>query len=215
MRRLVCGNHRRTDRLDGRAVGTGLLPVPHRGDQGDADDALLVDRFLGGEQAAFDALVIRYQDRLHRFVSWSIGADEADDATQDVFVEAYRSLVTWRRRSTLRTWLYGVARNVCRRHARQTAGRRRNRDEAADINDFPDAATGPLQRLAERDENAVLMRHLARLPQAQRVALMLRTWEDLSYDEIAAVTNVPKGTVRSRLHSARRTLARAIEEEGR
>ena len=179
-------------------------------DQCDADDELLVDRFLGGDRAAFDALVLRYQDRLHRFVSWSIGADEANDATQDAFVQAHQSLATWRRRSTFGTWLYGVARNVCRHHVRQSAGRGRLHDGSTDVDDFCDDAPGPLQRLADSNENAQLMAYIARLPQEQRMALMLRAWEGLSYDEIAAVMEVPKGTIRSRLHSARRALAQAI-----
>jgi len=178
----------------------------------DADDEALVDRFLGGDRAAFDALVLRYQDRLHRFVAWSNGSGEADDTTQDVFVEAYRSLATWRGKSTFRTWLYGVARNVCRYHARQARGRDRTRD-GSNVDDFPDDTASPLESVAKCFEWADLMVAVTRLPREQRVTLMLRAWEGLSYDEIAAVTNVPKGTVRSRLHSARRTLAHAISED--
>ena len=204
MRCAVPGNHHRAVRLSSRVA------VPQPGDQCDADDEVLVDRFLGGDHAAFNALVLRYTDRLHRFVGWSVGSDEADDATQDVFVEAYRSLVTWRRRSTFRTWLYGVARNVCRHHLRQHAGRGRFHDRSTDVDDVCDDARGPLQRLEDSNENAQLIAYIARLPWEQRVTLMLRAWEGLSYDEIAAVMEVPKGTVRSRLHSARRVLAQAI-----
>ena len=67
-----------------------------------------------------------------------------------------------------------------------------------------------MQRLEDSNENAQLIAYIARLPWEQRVTLMLRAWEGLSYDEIAAVMEVPKGTVRSRLHSARRLLAQAI-----
>ena len=173
----------------------------------DADERL-VDRFLRGDRAAFDALVLRYQDRIHRFVAWSIGREEADDAAQDVFVEAYRSLASWNRRSTFRTWLYGVARNVCRHHARAMT----KRPETRDLASLPDSASEPLQHLAASRETATLQAAIARLPEEQRMTLLLRAWEGLSYDEIAATTDVPKGTVRSRLHNARRTLAHAIAE---
>ena len=176
-----------------------------------ADDAMLVDRFLGGDTAAFDALVLRHQDRVHRFTAWSVGPDEADDATQDVFVEAYRSLASWRRRSTFRTWLYGVARNVCRHHVRRAALRNRKTVPSL-VEDAASQAAGPFDAVAESDENARLMAAITRLPRTQRVTLMLRVWEGLSYDEIAAATDVPKGTVRSRLHSARRRLADALAE---
>ena len=176
----------------------------------DAEDELLVDRFLGGDRAAFDALVRRYQDPVHRFVAWSIGDDEADDVAQDVFVEVYRSLATWRRRSTFRTWLYGVARNVCRRHVRRGAVRGHVHGEI-DVDDLP-GASNPALRVAQSDANDSLLAAIARLPADQRVTLMLRAWEGLRYDEIAAATNVPLGTVRSRLNTARRTLAAAIAE---
>lgn len=177
----------------------------------DADDELLVDRFLVGDRGAFDALVRRYQDPIHRFVTWSIGGDEADDAAQDVFVEVYRSLASWRRRSTFRTWLYGVARNVCRNHARRGAARSHIHG-GIDVDDLP-GASNPYLRVAQSDANALLLAAIARLPPEQRVTLMLRAWEGLPYDEIAVVTDVPLGTVRSRLHTARRTLAAAIAEK--
>jgi len=178
----------------------------------DADDETLGDRYLDGERAALDAQVLRYQDRLHRFVTWSIGTADADDTTPDAFVEAYRSLPSWRSQSTFRTWLYGVARNVCRHHARQARGREHTRDER-DVGECPDDTFGPFESVAKCVEWADLMAVVTQLPRGQRVTLMLRAWEGLSYDEIAAVTNVPKGTVRSRLHSARRTVAQAIAED--
>ena len=176
----------------------------------DAEDELLVDRFLVGDRAAFDALVRRYRDPVYRFVTWSIGDDDVDDAAQDGFVEVYRSLATWHRRSTFRAWLYGVARNVCRRHARRGAVRGHIHG-GVDVDDLP-GASDPFRTVAQRDANALLLAAIARLPADQRVTLMLRAWEGLPYDEIAAATNAPLGTVRSRLHTARRTLAAAIAE---
>lgn len=175
-----------------------------------AGDELLVDRFLAGDRPAFDALVRRYQDPVYRFVAWSIGDHDADDAAQDVFVEMYTSLATWRRRSTFRTWLYGVARNVCRRHLRRDAARGHVHG-GMDVDDLP-GASNPALRAAQSDANTMLLAAITRLPPDQRVTLMLRAWEGLPYDEIAAATDVPVGTVRSRLHTARRTLAAAIAE---
>ena len=80
-----------------------------------------------------------------------------------------------------------------------------------DADDVPDTGN-PYRRVVQRDANALLLSAIARLPREQRVTLMLRAWEGLPYDEIAAVTDVPLGTVRSRLHTARRTLAAAIAE---
>ena len=78
-----------------------------------------------------------------------------------------------------------------------------------------DPGHGPLQRLDDGDRNAALLNAITRLPWEQRVAIALRAWEGMSYDQIAGITGVPKGTVRSRLHNARQTLAKAIREEPR
>ena len=72
---------------------------------------------------------------------------------------------------------------------------------------------GPLQSLDESDQSAALLNAIDRLPWEQRVAIVLRAWEGMSYDQIAIITGAPKGTVRSRLHSARQALARVIREE--
>ena len=197
--------------VDERRLRRAVYASPCSNNSDEADDGSLVERCLMGDRTAFDLLVLRYQDRIHRFVSWSIGNDDAAYASQDVFVEAFRSLGTWRRHSTFRTWLYGIARNICRHRVRQRSADQRNYSER-DVDDFPDSASGPLQHLSGTDQRVELAEAIARLPPDQRITLMLRAWEGLSYDEIAVATNVPKGTVRSRLHNARRAIAHAIAE---
>ena len=170
-------------------------------------------RFLGGDSGAFDTLVVRYQDRIYRFASWWIGEDEAADVAQDTFVQAFQSLATWRRQSTFRTWLYGVARNVCRQHIRQKAVLLRFPRDPEGVEGISDDKPGPFELLKDGDENMQLMVYVSQLSPEQRMALMLRAWEGMSYDEIALVMDVPTGTVRSRIHTARRVLAEAIKRD--
>lgn len=174
-----------------------------------ASDERLALRFLAGDQSAFEQLVLRYQNPVHRFVCWMVD-ENAEDLTQDIFVEVHRSLATWRHRSSFRTWIYGVARNVCRRHLRDEGTRRRFWGQAE--HEPVDSGPGPLQRLDDSEQNRALLEAIANLSAAQRVTLMLRAWEGMSYDEIAAVTAVPKGTVRSRLHAARQSLAKTLDK---
>ena len=181
----------------------------------DTTDASLVDRFLAGDQTAFGLLVLRYQDSLHRFFRRTTDVDVAEDLAQDAFLEVYRSLATWRGQSSFRTWLFGVARNVGHRHLRSRPDRLRANEKAAPVDEIADTGRGPLQSLEDGDRSAALLNAIARLSWEQRVAIALRTWEGMSYDQIATITGVPKGTVRSRLHSARQVLARVIREEPR
>lgn len=182
-------------------------------EDGDLTDASLVDGFLAGDQTSFDQLVLRYQDSLHRFFRRSTDADAAEDLAQDAFLEVYRSLATWRRQSSFRTWLFGVARNVGHRHLRSRLDGLRANDSATRVDEIADTGRGPLQSLDDGDQSVALQNAIARLSWEQRVAIALRAWEGMSYDQIAIITGVPKGTVRSRLHSARQVLARVIREE--
>jgi RNA polymerase sigma-70 factor (ECF subfamily) len=184
-----------------------------------ASDEELVDRFVRGESAAFSELLERYRDKVYQFACWNLvsgpeGRTEAEDATQEVFLQLFRSARSFRHRSKFRTWLYSLARNVCRQHAAKL--RRRPfapwREEAEDdpALDIPDGEPGPLAQIEEEERQRVLRAAVQGLPAHHRNVLLLRDWEDLSYEEIAEVLQVPVGTVRSRLFHARAALARQL-----
>ena len=196
-----------------RAVGARLTDdvAPAAGIDED-----LARRFAAGDAGAFDTLVRRHRDAVYRFVRWRLGAarEEAEDVTQDVLVEMLRSLPRYEGRSRLRTWVLGLAHNLCRR--RRRAGQRA---EAAG----PDPARGrpELSAVADRaiDVEALLARRelqervrsaIDALAPGQRDVVLLREIEGLTYEEIATVLDVPIGTVRSRLHNARAALAECL-----
>jgi RNA polymerase sigma-70 factor (ECF subfamily) len=179
----------------------------------EAGDEDLVQRVAEGSSAAFEALFERYRDRIFQFVLWQLGAgrDPAEELTQEIFFQLYRSASTFRHRSSFRTWLYSLARNVCRHHERKyrrESGALRWEEDVPVLSDGdrPDA----LARLTAAEDRARVRQAVAALPREQRAALLLRDWEDLSYQEIAAVLDIPVGTVRSRLHNARSALALAL-----
>lgn len=166
---------------------------------------------------AFDELFRRYAPRVRQFVAWQSGAgdDAVDELTQEVFFQLYRSLPRFAGRSSFRTWLYGLAHNVCRHHRRRRQRRlrwlREPVDDGPGLDDLPDLAPDVVERLARRELRSEVRRQVARLPARYRSTLLLRDWEDLSYAEIAEVLEIPVGTVRSRLHQARARLATALE----
>jgi RNA polymerase sigma-70 factor (ECF subfamily) len=180
---------------------------------GHASDEVLARRFAAGDAGAFDELLSRHRDALFRFTRWSLGAarDEAEDVTQDVLVEIYRSLPRFEGRSRLRTWMFGLARNVCRQ--RRRALRRASSDptgrvESTDsLRDLPDGSVDLDGALARREIREAVGLAIESLSPEQRSAVLLRDIEGLSYEEIAEVLAIPLGTVRSRLHNARLALA--------
>jgi len=173
-----------------------------------------------GDHDAFAMLYRRYRLRLRQFVAWQVGrADHrADELVQEVFLQAFRSLDRFAGRSRFRTWLFGVARNVClhdlRRRRRRPLRRRGSGDgeDELDLDEIPDLGPGAVERLTAAERRREVRRALDRLPPVYRTALLLRDWEDLSYAEMAEVLDVPVGTVRSRLHKGRSKLARALRD---
>jgi RNA polymerase sigma-70 factor (ECF subfamily) len=186
----------------------------------DAGDNELVRRFVQGDASAFDRIVSRHRDAVFRFVRWQLGGPrhEAEDATQDVFVEVLRSLPRYEGRSRLRTWVLGLARNVCLRRRRAAArGLPSPRDPAGaeeTLLSIPDTTADVEAVLARRETVERVRAAIEELGPEHRAVVLLREIEGLSYEEIASVLDVPVGTVRSRLHNARAILAASLARAG-
>jgi RNA polymerase sigma-70 factor, ECF subfamily len=180
---------------------------------GGASDEELARRFAAGDAGAFDELLTRHRDALFRFTRWSLGAarDEAEDATQDVLVEIYRSLPRFEGRSRLRTWMFGLTRNVCRQRRRARRRSSSNPTQSVDsgeaLRDLPDGRVDLDAALERREIQEAVGLAIEGLSPEHRSAVLLRDIEGLSYEEIAEVLGIPLGTVRSRLHNARLALA--------
>jgi RNA polymerase sigma-70 factor (ECF subfamily) len=176
-------------------------------------DEELARWFVAGDTGAFDELLSRHRDTLFRFVRWSLGAtrDEAEDATQDTLVEIYRSMSCFEGRSRLRTWMFGIARNVCRqrRRARQRSSPTPTQsvDSSDALRNLPDGSVDLDGILERREVQEAVSLAIEGLSPEHRSTVLLRDIEGLSYEEIAEILEIPLGTVRSRLHNARLALA--------
>jgi RNA polymerase sigma-70 factor (ECF subfamily) len=187
--------------------------------EGPSDEELL-GACAQGDDTAFTHLLQRHRDRIVQLVRWHLGPRDpwAEDLAQDVFLQVHRKAGSFEGRSSFKTWLYAVALNLCRDHARRQRRtvRLAAQDEEVDaIATIPDASLGPFEQLDRAEQIARLRAAVDRLSLTYRTILQLRDWEDMSYDEIAQVLGVPVGTVRSRLHNARVALARELTEERR
>jgi RNA polymerase sigma-70 factor (ECF subfamily) len=184
-------------------------------------DRDLISGSLAGSAEAFEALLGRYQDRVFRLLGrYARDAMETEDLAQDVFVKVFRKLHTFQHGSSFYTWIYRIAVNTATDHL---ARRRRRRlhlveDEAAleaagreARVRAGDGDAGAAQPLLDEELRCVTRQILDGLPEKYRTILVLREYEDLSYQEIAQVLGCSIGTVESRLFRARKRFKDAIE----
>ena len=163
-------------------------------------EAQLLERARRGEREAIAVLLNRHRERIVS-LAFSILRDResAEDAAQEVFVRAFSQLPRFRGESAFSTWLYRVALNFCLERQRV------QRHREALLEAAPDEVAGQGNGIVRRVETRELVGEaLSDLGDGLRVVLLLREWQGLSYEEIADILQLPVGTVRSRLHEARR-----------
>ena len=168
----------------------------------------LVTACQSGDVAAFEALVRKYQDRTVRVLYLLLGnMDDAEDVAQETFVQAFRYIGSFRRRSNFGTWLHRIALNTARNWIRDN---KVERDALALTDDRRHGSDRPEDLLIARERTMEIRNALAQLPQHYREVIVLRHFSDLSYEEIAEVQQVPLGTVRSRRAKGRELLQRLL-----
>jgi RNA polymerase sigma-70 factor (ECF subfamily) len=181
-------------------------------------DVELVERFRGGDRGAFTEIVVRYQDRVYTLcVRWLNDVETAEETAQDVFLALFRSLAGFRGEARLSTWIFKVTLNHCRNRRLHRTRRAWGRHEPLGPTDgeTPErqiASDGPGADAGvdAKEAQALVTAALERLDEDHRQILLLRDVEDLSYDEIADILELPRGTVKSRIHRARAELAAVL-----
>ncbi|AEK58953.1 MULTISPECIES: RNA polymerase sigma factor RpoE [Acidithiobacillus] len=186
-------------------------------DAGAQSDLVLVRRVQKGEKAAFDLLVRKYQHRVLALVGRFVrNPEEAEDVAQEAFVKAYRALKNFRGDSAFYTWLYRIAVNTAKNHL--VAQGRQVSIADVETEDAEQFASADGLREYDTPEGLLLTKEIAQhidaaltaLPEDLRIAVTLREFEGLSYDEIAQVMECPVGTVRSRIFRAREAIAKVL-----
>jgi RNA polymerase sigma-70 factor (ECF subfamily) len=190
------------------------------------DEARLVDRARGGDHRAFQTLVERYQGRVFALARRILRDPErARDAVQEGFLKAYAGLPRFEGRSGFYTWLYRLVFNQCidmKRRDRSAAQEEWDDEVARDVAPGADAPPLPLRtELAEPAQayhraklRVALAQAIESLPEDARRTLVMREIDGLSYAEIARALHIPKGTVMSRLHYARRRVRDTLIANG-
>jgi len=181
-------------------------------------DFALVQRVQRGDKKAFDLLVLKYQNKIVHLVSRYVhDSHESQDVTQEAFIKAYRGLKNFRGDSAFYTWLYRIAINTAKNHLVTMS--RKISDTGVDAADAEQYDSGSALREYATPDREMITEQIAQvvqnsinaLPEDLRMAITLREFDGLSYEDIANAMDCPIGTVRSRIFRAREAIDTSLE----
>lgn len=187
------------------------------------EDAALLDRCRRGELAAFGPLIRKYQDRVYNAILRMCGhPDDAEELCQETFVKALQNVGTFRQDSRLYTWLFRIATNLTISHRRRSrrarmwsleSSGRDDEDSPRGADALPDRGQVSPHEAVERDDaHRRVMAALGELDEEFQAVVVLRDMEDMNYEQISDVLEIPVGTVKSRLYRARCMLQEKLQD---
>ena len=168
----------------------------------------LLARARGGDLAAFDEIMIRYERQIYRVCYRFVeNRDDALDLAQDVFVKAFEHLATFRREARLKTWLYRIAINHCLNHVKKHA------HEFVEVTEYTGSVRASAHaRLEDQEQREHFRRMVKRLPPKQKAILELRINEQLSYEEIARISGRSVSTIKASVFFALEKLRKLVRD---
>jgi RNA polymerase sigma-70 factor (ECF subfamily) len=170
-----------------------------------------VERWQRGEPAAFEALVRRWQQPVGRFLFRLVGrAELVNDLCQEVFLRVYHAGPRYRANGAFSAWLYRIALNV----ARDAARRRRHQPVPLPGPEVVDPTASAEARCQQQETARLVAEAVAELPEPLRVVLVLRHYEDMSFEDIARLTGTPASTLKSRFAAALARLRTRLQPLG-
>jgi RNA polymerase sigma-70 factor, ECF subfamily len=183
-------------------------------------DEHLIAGLRAGDEVAYEALLGRFQQPVFNLVSRLLkDTGEACDVVQEVFLKVFRKIDYFRGDSSLKTWIYRIAVNEAHnhgrwngRHRRQEVGLDGGEDSRGPCDTLSAPGDSPFDYVLDRERHRLMEAALAGLSPSFRSVVVLRDVEDLSYEEIAEILDVPLGTVKSRILRGREALRRELEK---
>ncbi len=188
------------------------------------EDKVLLESYLEGESTAFDLLVVRYQDRLVNYINGIIhDYEQSVDLTQETFIRLFKNAHKYEGKYKFSTWLYRIATNIAidELRGRNKKGRfffrnvldcfRSDDDSQNEEILLPDTTFCPGRALEKAEKADLLQVAVSSLAETYRVPFLLKEVQDLSYEEVSHVLNLPQGTVKSRVHRAKLLLREKLQ----
>lgn len=185
-----------------------MTPAAGSTDLADADDSVLAAAFTAGHAGAFDVIVRRHQQQVYRICyRFMQNHEDAAELAQDTFVRAHRGLARFNGNAALKTWLHRIAVNTCLNRLE----RKRPETEPLDARPRIDTRTEhPDVALARAEDAARVRRAIRQLPPKQRAALVLRTYRELTHEEVAAILGSSVGAVKANVFHALANLRKIL-----
>jgi RNA polymerase sigma-70 factor, ECF subfamily len=171
-------------------------------------DSNLVERYLAGDMTAFDEVMIRYERQIYRLCyRFTRNTDDARDLAQEVFIKVFENLSNFRRESSLKTWLYRIATNHCINHVKS------HTREFVEVTETMRQTNATVHAsMEETEQREHFLRLVKLLPPKQRAILELRIHEQLSYEEIARMSNRSVSTIKASVFFALEKLRKLVKE---
>lgn len=183
------------------------------------NDEDLMEQFQGGTVEAFNLLVERYSERLMRYLYGFLGdVKRCEDLLQETFLRVHRNRHSYQRIAKFSTWLYTIAGNLARSEYRKRKRRRMyslqsvNRDNEEYEMEIPDETFAPDKHAESMIQDAYIQQALKEIPPSFREVVVLRDIQQLAYEEIAEITGLPMGTVKSRINRGRTKLQQLLKD---
>ena len=170
------------------------------------EEAVLIDQIREGDRNAYAELVRAHQAKVLRLCASLLGESDAEDAAQEIFLKAYRSLASFRRDSAFSTWLYRIASNHC-----HDLFRRRSRQKTESLDELPESLLTSDDPRARAEQADLAEQILSTLSPEERLILTLREVQGLNYREIAEVLSCSLDAVKGRLKRARERLMSRLD----
>ncbi|HWL89261.1 MAG TPA: sigma-70 family RNA polymerase sigma factor [Polyangiaceae bacterium] len=187
----------------------------------DDGESRLIERLVLRDERAFNQLVRLYERKVFAVVLRFLGnRAEAEELAQEVFVQVFKAIGSFRGECKLSTWVYRIAINLCKNRTKYLKVRHADETAPEDVGETP-AQPGtnaahverPDEMLAGKQVEQIVRRSILRLEPAFRECLILRDVEELSYEEVGQITGLAEGTVKSRIFRARAMLKEMVERE--
>ncbi len=183
-------------------------------------DMELVKQALNGNESAYAELMNRYKKKIEIIVSRLVKKEfDVEDLVQEIFTKAFTSLSTFKSEFSFSTWLYKIATNHCIDHIRKRKISTYSLDEDLELEDdtvhreIPDWSKTPDYELIRKEKNEIIHQAINSLPEHYRKVIILRHFEDKSYEEIAKELKLPIGTVKVHLFRARELLYKKLKDK--
>ncbi|WHH59938.1 sigma-70 family RNA polymerase sigma factor [Petroclostridium sp. X23] len=186
-----------------------------------SQEKMMVQKCKGGDMAAFEQLIENYQKKVFNIAYRILGnPDDASDMAQEVFLKVYKSISNFKEESSLSTWIYRIATNVCldevrkRKKAAVVSINSTIQLEDGEINvQMEDEGPGPDQLVEEKELREEVRKAIESLNDEHKVAIILRDINGFSYEEISNILQCSLGTVKSRINRARNALKNILLKE--